>query len=566
MKTCKGQITIVQVSSNISYRIQLSSTTLKVNYDNTVSPSSVTCKVYKQNGGAEEELDSSSVCLTYTLGDSDNEYTLRPSRVDKGFTLTPKYIDTQYDMYNIRLYLTKLLPGEFNETSPITSTTKQRLSEYYYSTTTLPFVADGQQDVYFQIWRGELEEPGDIRPWASTGESDAEHVGDYYIAVNMTYWEFKYDGHRYYWEEITDEYLQNLLARSNEGTKGFIVAENEFEDYFANESYKVGDLMMYGNKMYIAWIDKDAINHEWNINDWRCMDDVPQELIDAGMTVENNSVILTADKLQLRNSFGQEAFNMFVEDEGKPHLNTELLTIDGDVKVNGDVVAKALDGQSLNIATNGTFNGEVSASKFEAQQGGGMIMRMNGNRFEFCDSEGNVKCYFALENDTVYLYFYGTDGEWHKNDLSSTGWIKVNQTSNVVKPYYTSARYTYYRTNSDGKKWTSFDPNKNLLEQGFTERNNTFYIYHCGTDTTDGHYFPDYDGCLVNYVNKNVGLAEFKTYLVNGFVTNSPFVMQSEDFGNSVIFWSVDNGMMTKRIVYAGRPLNDNFNDNPIPA
>lgn len=555
MKTCKGHITVVEVSDSITYRIGLSHTTLKVNYDNTVSPSSVTCKVYKQNGGAEEELDSSSVCLTYTLGDSDNEYTLRPSRVDKGFTLTPKYIDTQYDMYNIRLYLTKLLPGEFNETSPITSTTKQRLSEYYYSTTTLPFVADGQQDVYFQIWRGELEEPGDIRPWASTGESDAEHVGDYYIAVNMTYWEFKYDGNRYYWEAIEDKYLKNLLARSTEGTQGFNVdvegAEGSFnfENFFANRNYKVGDLMYYCGKHWIAWIDKNAPNHEWSIDDWRSMDKVPLELEQAGLTVENNTVFLTADKLKLRNTFDETAFDMFVEGEGKPHLNTELLTIDGNVKVNGA----------------GTFTGEINASQFEAQQSGGMIMRMNGNRFEFCNAAGVVKCYFALENDSVFLYFKNGDG-WSKNDLSSTGngWKLATTTS--TEPYYTQVKYNYYRSNSDGKKWTQFDPNDSLLNQGFSKNDVQFYIYHCGTDTTNKHYFPDYDGRLVNYVNKNNGLEDFKTYLVNGFVTNSPFVMRSEDFGNSVIFYSVDDGVMIKRVRYEGRQLNDNLNDNLIPA
>lgn len=105
MKTCKGRITIINVSGDATYRIQPSSSQIAVNPDGSVTPQSITCKVYKKIGGTEEECYSSSVCLTYTLGDSDYEYWLYDAETGT-FNLKPlaEYYG-KYNYYTIKLYL-----------------------------------------------------------------------------------------------------------------------------------------------------------------------------------------------------------------------------------------------------------------------------------------------------------------------------------------------------------------------------------------------------------------------------------------------------------------------------
>jgi len=91
----------------------------------------------------------------------------------------------------------------------------------------------------------------------------------------MRYYVYKYDtthNPQYYWNEVTDDTLKNILDRTTEKTQGFFItktgndAEADFKKYFEElgRRYYTGSLAWYGTNpndpttsiMYVAWKDE----------------------------------------------------------------------------------------------------------------------------------------------------------------------------------------------------------------------------------------------------------------------------------------------------------------------
>lgn len=453
----KGQITILEgPEANVQYTLLTSPDQIKRKTNGRLSSSFITCTVLKQeNGGVATKCDSSSVIVTYTVG--NKEYFLWGSSNNEEKQLNiSEFVSYDSIVVNVYPYAT---PDETEQGSQLSKTEQYTLGTPVCTSTVL-FIEDGKEDPNFEVWIGTTTDPNnEPEPlWSD----DEDHVGDYYVGTDGRYWEYTED---LTWVLITDQVLINILNRiDSNGSSKFSVQCQSIEDIdtavnnlFAAQEYKIGDLLkvtvnpveerpdddimltaelapddetevgpggedqelFVGTKMWMCIENK---NGSFNWEDWINANDLEKKLEDAGVNVESNSITFTADRMYLKSTSGNTAasINLFKKDQdgketGGMYLNTSLLKIDGDVDVDGTLIAKSIAGKSLNIEGTGRFTGDVTATQLSIYNNDNVAMQfttygkikdqMSSQQIsDFGITDDNTPVIVAYNNGELFLF------------------------------------------------------------------------------------------------------------------------------------------------------------------
>lgn len=431
MNTCKGQLTIIKgPEANIAYYLTLPIKEIIRKTNGRLSDSFITCTVEKQeDGGARTMCDSSSVIVTYTVGDNTYFFWGDSDDNTKQLDIT-KFVS--YDKIYINVYQYSTPKG----TKQGDLINKSQLFVFGNPVLAgdISIIRDGKEDPNFEVWVGTTTDPNN-EPEPLWSDDDEDHIGDYYVGTDGRYWEYTED---LTWILITDQVLINILNRiDSNGSSKFSVQCQSIEDIdtavnnlFAAQEYKIGDLLKVtvnpveerpdddimltaelapddetevdpggeDQEIFVdtkMWMCIENKNRSFNWEDWINANDLEKKLEDAGVNVESNSITFTADRMYLKSTSGNTSasINLFRKDQdgqetGGMYLNTSLLKIDNDVEINGK----------------GTFTGKITATALNITDG-------NGN-FSFSITElGNVKRMFNLEDNSTEIIKSGLSGQ-----------------------------------------------------------------------------------------------------------------------------------------------------------
>lgn len=355
-KSAKGQITLMNIPETVTYTLRPSVSSITVKTDGTLSETgAVSCNGYKcTSSGALIEISerySISYCYYRTTGTNTWYYGL-PST-----PLTLSKLSTPYDYTKIKFRLY------------VQSVSADPVAEAEIAVFDSRFI-----DTKFQIWVGTAETPSATvdpeKTWIEENTRN-EHIGDYYISPSMRYYVYKYDtthNPQYYWNEVTDDTLKNILDRTTEKTQGFFItktgndAEADFKKYFEElgRRYYTGSLAWYGTNpndpttsiMYVAW--KDEIDDQVKFSDWKKGSYLEDKFKEAGIEITDKlSINVVADTIRfyntetaLKNDIGKVSdlrsgtmlLSMGTDSDGNayPRINTSLIEFNNDVIINGD--------------------------------------------------------------------------------------------------------------------------------------------------------------------------------------------------------------------------------------
>lgn len=595
---CKGQITIVRGPEPIvTYVIKPSRNVVKITKNGIANPRTISCDVYRQeNGGADEKLYSSSVCLTYTLN-SDNTEHYMPLAED-GVNYGSIDIDTKWEYITFKLYLQSTnfqqRPGLYIDPSKL------------WGTFVVPVIHDGQVDVNFQIWQGEDDEPtlenAPYTDWVADAHDDpANHIGDYYISPLMKYYEFKYDeeGGLYYWDGITDQTLINILNRTNEGsTQGLYIKErtvsiekpfgkdtyvnretgeevvfgdddedviyslfgapidkklfkyntdteqfdyvqsNAFDRFFNGEydgttrTYKTGDLVQYDGNLYIAW--KDMTNNTSSFNDFKLGSSLEEKFNRAGISIQDKlSINITADTIRFFNT----------EEEDPVMLFNTAVDNEGNsyARINSDLLK--IDG-NVEITENALIRGNVSANQFTAQHDSNSPkIQMTQDGLIFYNKNGEPRGKIFLKDDSMCIGLLGDDGDWKYSNLDSDAW--QSKDDSVMYTWINLGNEFYYAEGDiDTIKSNIQEDIYNWADCGFNEK--PLYQYQSEKESDVNKSL---DGLIytATYNNIKPSTPKFTGLVAQNKNMNPAVIVGSTSVVYKLVFDKYENGKLTQR-------------------